>query len=143
MNTNLVYYLDDDADDLTFFAEALTGLGWEAVLFETAEALFEALQNLSLPSMVFLDINMPRKDGFTILKEIRENERWAQLPVVMFSTSTADISADRCFQLGASYYLSKPTCLKVLREAITGILKTDWQTFRPDRSNFVCRTQSK
>lgn len=143
MNSNLVYYLDDDADDLTFFAEAIAALGCQAALFETAEALFEALERPVLPRLVFLDINMPKKDGFTVLKEIRSSQQWGKLPVVMFSTATADLSAERCFQLGASFYLTKPTCLKILRESIAQILATDWNTFSPNRDNFVCLTQRK
>lgn len=139
----LIYYLDDDADDLAFFEEATTGLALKIRLFDSAEALFTACHEKPLPQMVFLDINMPRKDGFTVLKEIRSAAALAQLPVVMLSTSTAESCIDRSFKLGASYYLAKPTSVEELRLAMAVILKVDWATHQPQKSNFVIRPKLK
>jgi CheY-like chemotaxis protein len=136
---NIVFYLDDDPDDRNFFQEALAEIGAQAMLFASADAMLDNLRHASQPAIIFMDLNMPLKNGFETLEEIRREEAFAHIPIVVLSTSAAMTGVDRCFKLGASLYLTKPNRMSVLRESIAGIMEINWPAFHRDRSNFMCR----
>ncbi len=82
---------DDDKDDCNFFKEALEELPVIAKLTVVNDGVqlmqFLSAKEETLPDALFLDLNMPLKNGFDCLKEIKLNEKLKQLPVVIFSTS--------------------------------------------------------
>ncbi len=135
----MVFYLDDDPDDRSFFQEAFLEIGAHAILFESADAMLQNLRSAPPPSIIFMDLNMPKKNGFETLEEIRSDEAFTNIPIVILSTSASMTSVERCFKLGASLYLTKPNHMSVLRDSIAGILEINWPVFHRDRSNFMCR----
>ena len=82
---------DDDSDDRSFFDQALKGLSISSHLttFNDGEQLMKYLsENLEqLPDVLFLDLNMPRKNGFECLEEIKFDKKLKQIPIIIFSTS--------------------------------------------------------
>jgi chemosensory pili system protein ChpA (sensor histidine kinase/response regulator) len=70
----------------------------------------EALDRLAVdrPALVLLDIEMPRMDGFEVLRRMRDDPRWQSLPVMMITSRTADKHRNQAFELGASAFLGKP-----------------------------------
>jgi two-component system response regulator len=60
------------------------------------------------PDIILLDLNLPRMDGRDTLKQIKADERLRSIPVVVLTTSEADIDIIKCYDLGASCYISKP-----------------------------------
>ena len=126
---------EDDEDDFILFREALdefdepTSLDW----VKDGEELMDALKKnvAELPDMIFLDINMPRKNGFECLTEIRQHEILKQLPVIIFSTSNDPALVSWMYNAGANLYLNKPTDFKGLKEKIQKAIATDWETHRP------------
>lgn len=68
------------------------------------------------PSLVLLDINMPRKDGFEVLKEIKADPRLKSLPVIMLTTSQREEDIVKSYSDGACSYITKPTTLKHFHE---------------------------
>ena len=74
------------------------------------EELMQLLTNetIDLPNLLFLDINMPRKNGFECLSEIKKNERLKDLPIVIFSTSNSRDNINHAFKIGANIYIRKP-----------------------------------
>lgn len=125
---------DDDNDDLFLFREALSELPIFTHLetVHDGEQLMEYLfENVNqLPNILFLDLNMPRKNGFECLTEIKSNDRLKQLPVVMFSTSYPRDSRyendiiNMLYKIGAQNYIRKPTQFSDLKQAINKILLT-------------------
>ncbi len=103
---------DDDLDDTNFFKEALQALPTPTHLttVNNGEELMSYLSENSeqLPHILFLDINMPRKDGFECLSEIKRDEKLKDLPVVMFSTSNSQDKISILFKTGADVYVRKP-----------------------------------
>jgi CheY-like chemotaxis protein len=102
---------DDDADDCLFFKEALDELqlAVKLVTANDGEALMNLLDELtSLPDALFLDLNMPRKNGFDCLMEIKKNEKYGLIPVVIFSTSYDNEVVHKLYGAGAHYYIRKP-----------------------------------
>jgi CheY-like chemotaxis protein len=113
---------DDDPDDCNFFKEALEALPLSArfTAVQDGEQLMQLLSNetYELPHVLFLDINMPRKNGFECLSEIKQNNRLREIPVVMFSTSNSREKINMLFKTGAHVYIHKPSDFKQLKEVI-------------------------
>jgi CheY-like chemotaxis protein len=104
---------DDDTDDCLFFKEAIMELipssNFTAV--HNGEQLMQLLSNETnkLPDVLFLDLNMPRKNGFECLAEIKQNKKLKALPVVVFSTSFEQEVVNRLYDNGAQYFIRKPS----------------------------------
>jgi CheY-like chemotaxis protein len=75
------------------------------------------------PSIVFVDIKIPKQNGFEVLKLIRAKPALKKLPVIMLSNSSLMDDVDRAYQLGVTSYLKKPPDLTELCEAVRVILK--------------------
>ena len=113
---------DDDMDDYTFFKTALNELPLTTNLnaVKDGQELMELLNNdtYELPNVLFLDINMPRKNGFECLSEIKRNTRLKELPVIIFSTSNSRDNMSSAFRNGAHVYIHKPGNFMQLKELI-------------------------
>lgn len=113
---------DDDLDDCRFFKEALEALPLTTKLTtvnDGEELMTYLLENTDhLPHVLFLDINMPRKNGFECLSEIKHHDKLKDLPVVMFSTSNAQDKINILFNTGADVYIRKPSNFAQLVQVI-------------------------
>ena len=115
MNTDQLYILlaDDDEDDRFFFQEALNELsiGTRLTAVHDGEQLMKLLTETAsaLPDVLFLDLNMPRKNGYECLREIKSSEQLKPLPVVILSTLFDRDIADRLYRDGASFCMRKPS----------------------------------
>lgn len=113
---------DDDTDDCHFFKEALETLPitTQLSIVHDGDALMNYLSEHveQLPHVLFLDINMPRKNGFECLSEIKHNEQLKDLPVVMFSTSGSQDKINILFKNGADVYVRKPSNFAQLVQVI-------------------------
>lgn len=126
---------DDDADDRLFINEALRHhqLDYQVKFVEDGEELMNYLthqngfsdDNAPKPSLILLDLNMPRKNGFQALAEIKAHPRLKRLPVVILSTSSSTEDVDRTYALGVNSYMVKPNSFNRLTEMI-GSLKSYW-----------------
>ena len=103
---------EDDADDRNFFYEALEKLpiSTSLTVAHDGEQLMLHLSNEAntLPDVLFLDINMPRKDGLECLSEIKRDSRLKNIPVIIFSTSMSNDTVSQVFKSGATVYIHKP-----------------------------------
>ena len=123
-----IFLADDDNDDCLFFRDALEELAAETQLTianNGAELMSLLNKTAQLPHAIFLDLNMPRKNGFECLKEIRETPRLKDIPVIIFSTSANMDSINKTYSLGANYYVRKPRTFDMLKEVIKTILSID------------------
>jgi CheY-like chemotaxis protein len=120
---------DDDADDRSFFEEALEeiSLATELTIAKDGVELMTALDEIVTeepppPHVIFLDINMPRKNGIECLKEIRENPRKKNIPIVIFSTTANEKAIETTYSLGANCYICKPVSHQLFKKAIETVL---------------------
>lgn len=117
---------DDDEDDRFFFQEALDALNFDITYnqFEDGSELMNHLKStlINLPSLLFLDLNMPKKSGLECLKEIRADEVLKDLFVIIYSTSSSENDILKAYEVGADNYLSKPTSFKNLKSSLFNIL---------------------
>jgi len=101
---------DDDPDDRKFFGMVLETLtpAKLTTVNDGEELMQYLLKNSSrLPDVLFLDVNMPRKNGAECLVEIKQNEKLKSLPVIIYSTSLHEDMADKFYNEGAHYYIKK------------------------------------
>lgn len=113
---------DDDQSDCLLFKEALGELPVSAhlTIVHDGEQLMAELakKGSKLPDVLFLDLNMPRKNGFASLGEIKRSTELQNLPVIIFSTSSEMESVKRVFRDAAHYYISKPVDFSQLKKVI-------------------------
>lgn len=118
---------DDDKDDRFFFNKALKEipLSTHLATVEDGEGLMKYLKEneRELPDIIFLDINMPKKNGMECLAEIKSDKKLDHIPIVMYSTSLHEDVANLLYEQGAHYYLQKPNFTE-LPGAINKILTT-------------------
>lgn len=125
-----VLLADDDAEDRDFTRRALerTRLGADVRIVEDGAEVMDYLKHRGAyddgtssprPALLLLDLRMPKKDGFTVLAEIRHDEQLRSLPVVVLSTSSAEVDVDRSYELGANSFLTKPVTFPELVDAMT------------------------
>lgn len=135
-NPNPVYILlaDDDEDDRNLFKELLSELSISAFLMtvEDGEKLMGLLSMLPAsppPHLIFLDINMPRKNGIECLAEIRSNPKFDNVPVFMFSTSVDLQDIDVTYENGANLYIPKSLFFTAQKQIIEGLFTVHWKNY--------------
>lgn len=139
---------DDDKDDRFFFAEALKELSIKTYLtvVNDGEKLITYLLKHSdnLPDVLFLDLNMPRKNGLECLIEIKNNEKLKKFPVIIYSTSLNNDISDILYKNGAYYYVRK-TDLDELKNMLLNILTLIKENnfIRPLKDKFIIEKYSK
>jgi CheY-like chemotaxis protein len=113
---------DDDQADCLLFKDALEELPVAASLsiVHNGEQVIEKLtkKRTKLPDVLFLDLNMPRKNGYATLGEIKRHKRLEKLPVIIFSTTCEQESIKRVFNDAAHYYICKPDDFLQLKKMI-------------------------
>jgi CheY-like chemotaxis protein len=118
---------DDDSDDRLLAQDAFkeSGMAMDLRFVEDGVELMDYLQRKNKfsqlgvapkPSLIILDLNMPRKDGREALKEIKDDAVLRKIPVVVLTTSTADTDIAKVYELGANSFISKPVAFNTLVE---------------------------
>lgn len=139
-NELTIFYTDDDAEDLEFFTEATNTLGGHLniVTQNNGQELLHDLKNPPpTPHILFLDLNMPGFSGLDILQQLRSSDKYKKLPIVIFSTSRDEQTIAKSLELGANYYITKPTDFSLFKKTIQHTLSIDWDTFKTSKENFV------
>ena len=125
---------EDEADDRFLLQAAFTENGFkDKLLFvENGVELVDYLVKLSqsgnsvkMPRFILLDLNMPKKDGREVLKEIKQNMDLKKIPVIIFSTTNNEQEMRRCYELGANSYITKPNSFENLIKTVAA-LRSYW-----------------
>ena len=126
---NIIYKIllaDDDRDDCFLFSQALAELPIQSHLTtvyngeEFCEHIFS--EKVIHPDIIFLDLNMPRKNGFDCLKEIKANNNLNQIPIIIVSTSDVEFTVQQVYDNGAVQFIKKPNDFNVLKNVIARAL---------------------
>lgn len=124
-----ILLVEDDPGDVELTKEALidskllTHLhvvqdGEEAMTFLRREGEHD---NAPKPDLILLDLNLPKKDGRQVLKEIKEDDDLKMIPVVILTTSTAEEDILKTYKLGANCYITKPVGLEQFIKVVEAI----------------------
>jgi CheY-like chemotaxis protein len=135
-----ILFSDDDTDDALLFTQAADLMKSSILLSfaEDGEQLMRYLSRESLPDMIFLDLNMPVKNGIECLKEIRNDKKLDNLPIIVYTTSDNPRDVDACFNLRANLYVVKPTSFESIIKTLKKIINIDFNNQQfPDRQNFI------
>lgn len=112
-----IFHIDDDDDDIDFFVAAIEYLSNRASCFSFTNAS-KALQKLVsgelTPDVIFLDLNMPIINGQEFLGVLKSTAGLKDIPVIILSTSSDSVTAQKLKAEGASGFLTKPTSIKEL-----------------------------
>src|SRR4051812_43224708 len=105
-----VLFVDDDSEESYLFNEALEHAHLHIHLSRANDGndLIDYLLTKPTPDLVFMDINMPYKDGVEALTEIRSNPKFKNLPLVIYSTTKNEDSINICYEKGADMFVIKP-----------------------------------
>ena len=99
--------------------------GVEAVSFLQKEGKYS---DAVRPDLILLDLNLPKKDGREVLKEIKSQDGLKTIPVVMLTTSNAEADIEECYRLGCNAFFSKPMGLDDFFSSILSFVKFWFQT---------------
>ena len=136
---------DDDEDDRLFFTEAFDELkiSTKVNTFNDGVELMDYLNddNAILPDVLFLDLNMPRKSGKECLNELRSNEKFNNIAIAIYSTSSSEEDIEDTFVDGANIYIKKPNDFTVLKKILLDVVTINWQyhTSGLNKDNFLLR----
>lgn len=123
---------EDDDEDFMLTADALHEArvlntlyrvkdGEELMEYLLLKGKYPSRAEAPLPSLILLDLNMPRKDGREALKEIETHPALRKIPVVVLTTSEAKEDISRCYEIGANSYITKPVSFEGLVKALKSL----------------------
>ena len=127
MEEVFILIAEDDADDRFLLKAAFEENGYKDSLHfvENGVEVLDYLHKLAqepnevkMPRFILLDLNMPKKDGREVLKEIKQNTLFRKIPVIIFSTTNNEQEMRRCYELGANSYITKPNSFENLIKTV-------------------------
>lgn len=127
-NMKTVFLIDDDCDDREIFEESLYSLNLNLNFVDAkngAEALKKLQQpDFKKPDLIFLDLNMPIMDGRQFLVEVKKNEKYSDIPVIIYSTSSNDVDKKFAEEHKAAMFMTKQYSLDLLQTELKETLET-------------------
>jgi len=136
---------DDDEDDRLFFKDAFEELKINTVVSTHCDGE-ELMNNLHdpetvLPNILFLDLNMPKKNGFECLLEIKKVQKFDDIAIAIYSTSSSEEDIENTFVQGANIYIKKPSEFSTLKKILSEVVTLNWQyhTSGLNKENFLLR----
>lgn len=136
---------DDDEDDRLLFTDAFEELkiNTKVNTFNDGVELMDYLNSPDavLPNVLFLDLNMPKKNGIECLYEIKRDERFSEIAIAIFSTSSSEEHIEETFVQGANIYIKKPSDFATLKKVLSDVVTINWQYYTSglNRDNFLLR----
>ncbi len=141
----IIALADDDADDRLFFKDAFDELKINTKVSTHCDGLelmnYLHHQDTILPNILFLDLNMPRKNGLECLLEIKKVEKFNDIAIAIYSTSSSEEDIENTFVNGANIYIKKPSDFSTLKKVLSEVVTLNWQyhTSGLNKENFLLR----
>jgi len=126
--THYIFLVDDDEDDHFLIQLVFNRYSPEFIVkaLHNGEELLRTLEQATvLPTLILLDINMPRMGGFEALKLIRQASKYDSVPVIMLTTSDQTVDKQRALELKANGFITKPNSIEQLNQLALE-LRRDW-----------------
>lgn len=119
-----IFIVEDDENIRELVIYALTSSGFQVAGFECGEAFFEELNKCTdFPSLFLLDIMLPGDDGLSILRKLRSDNRYKELPIIMLSAKNSEFDKVKGLDMGADDYIAKPFGVMELISRINAALR--------------------
>ena len=108
----------DDRDDTTWIHVNVVGDGEEAMAFLRREGRYA---HAPRPQLILLDLSLPRMHGHEVLDQIKTDDRWRTIPVVVFTSSRSPADVTAAYELNANCYIAKPDDMHEFAEIVKAI----------------------
>jgi DNA-binding response OmpR family regulator len=106
--TTRVFIAEDEPNILESLSFLLGREGWEVTSALDGNAALEQLKNQALPDVVILDIMLPHRNGFEILRQLRASPRTSKLPVIVLTAKGQEKDRKTAQEIGADAFVTKP-----------------------------------
>lgn len=136
---------EDEEDDRFLFTDALNELKSKTIVHTVNDGIelmdYLSKENDTLPHLLFLDLNMPRKNGLECLKEIRSSKKYNDIAIAIYSTSLAEKDIEETYLNGANVYINKPNSFDELKQALNKVIIAAYiyQNTFFNKANFLLR----
>ncbi len=122
---------DDDTDEYELFKDAFDNLKVKCNLnyFHNGKELIDYMNkpDMEIPDILFLDLNMPIMNGMECLRLIRADQKFRNLPIAIYSTSSSEKDQLETFMGGANIYIKKPDNFDEMKRILKHVMKVSWQ----------------
>ena len=125
----MIYCVEDDRSIRELILYTLKISGFEGKGFENADLFFEALKE-EVPELILLDVMLEGKDGLQILKELKENDLYKEIPVIMATARTSEFDKVIGLDSGADDYLAKPFGMMEMVSRVKAVLRRSSKSIR-------------
>lgn len=126
----MVFLVDDDQDDIEIVQEALYRNNYKGKIemATNGKLLMDKLAILETdkektPDLILLDLNMPLKDGFQVLSELKSHPYLKSIPVIILTASSRKEDEIRCFELGCNMFWNKPSSMDEYNTLVSLVIK--------------------
>ena len=120
-NTPKILYIEDNADNRMLVRRILTAEGYEFLEAEDAHQAVEVLEE-QIPDLIFMDINMPDIDGYTLTTQLKSTSHLKDVPIVAMTANVMKGDRERSFKAGCDGYIQKPIDVDKLSAQISQFL---------------------
>ena len=118
----MIWCVEDDANIREIEAYALNSTGMEARGFESGDELWRALGR-ETPELILLDVMLPGEDGVSILRRLRADERYRDIPVIMATSKGTEFDKVQSLDMGADDYITKPFGMMEMISRVKDVLR--------------------
>lgn len=123
----MIYCVEDDSSIRELIIYTLKLSGFEAIGFEQGDSMLAQLRD-EIPDLILLDIMLPGKDGLQILKELKADPQYGNIPVIMATAKTSEYDKVYGLDSGADDYLSKPFGMMEMISRVKAVLRRGKKT---------------
>ncbi len=131
---------DDDKDDFLILKDAVEKAGEQLEISYAANWLeLWRFVLKTLPDVLFLDLNMPVKNGIECLQLLRNDKRYDKIPIIIYSTSVNKADIDKAYEHGANYFVVKPYAIDDIMNMMKKLcsMGKDMLSTTPPKEEFV------
>lgn len=119
---SLIYIVEDDVNIREIERYALKNSGFDVMEFECGKDMYKALDK-RIPSLILLDIMLPKEDGLDILTTLRKNKATKKVPIIMVTAKTTELDKVKGLDMGADDYMTKPFGIMELISRVKALLR--------------------
>ena len=121
-----IFLIEDDADDIELLEVSLkdNNVDYDMEVVMEGDKVQNYLQNCKeLPDIIVMDFNLPRVHGREIIKQIKSNEDFRRIPLIVLTTSTAKEDIEYSYKMGADTFITKPTTIQGFNATVGAIVQ--------------------
>ncbi len=131
--TTHIFLAEDDEEDKDLFLLIISEISINYLISDARDGMkfMTMLENATeLPDFIFLDLNMPLKNGIECLQEIKMSAKWGHIKTVILSTSSHPEQKKELYEMGADLCLQKPNSFSTFKNMLSRCLQMDWATLK-------------